>query len=381
MKRLFKNLDKSVAHIKALTYFFVKSGSYDLPKDEKDKKLYRENFNELKGVLSSLGFESELYNQKTRQMILGDLFEYIFLGRGFYSIGKDRKSAAKKESFVRAVLHFVNLLMCFETITVEADRRTRLVNYLAENVDGLENEDNFSGLRDYTGSVGTPSSQAAGSELNDYFDKLLPKTAGGMWHELLVYIFILRHNLGYVLPLLLHQKIYSKTDHLVPPDFLVITKDKRMFGIEVGRKKEIQSGAFSLKTAIPTASLDTENSRNSDRCPICQKWILFCPVVIEKFSDFSDDINRTELKCLNSCTKFGTEEIVNGVCPYSKYARGRTLQSHTQHPYSDGKHYHYQCVLEKVDPLKSEEIIRAKDRTAIKTHLPHYSGLESLAVN
>ena len=381
MKKLFKNLDKSVAHIKALTYFFVKSTSYDLPKDEKDKKLYRENFNKLKDVLYSLGFESELYNQKNRQMILGDLFEYVFLGRGFYSIGKDRKNAAKKESFVRAVLHFVNLLMCFETVTVEADRRTRLVKCLAENVDGLENEDNFSGLRDYTGSVGTPSSQAAGSKLNDYFDKILPKTVGGMWHELLVYIFILRHNLGYVLPLLLHQKIYSKTDHLVPPDFLVITKDKRMFGIEVGRKKEIQSGAFSLKTAIPTASLDTENSRNSDRCPICQKWILFCPVVIEKFSDFSGDINRTELKCLNSCTKFGAEEIVNGVCPYSKYARGRTLKLHTQHPYSDGRHYHYQCVLEKVDPLKSEEIIRAKDRTAIKTHLPHYSGLESLAVN
>jgi hypothetical protein len=191
----------------------------------------------------------------------------------------------------------------------------------------------------------------------------------------------LRHNLGYVLPLLLHQKIYSKTDHLVPPDFLVITKDKRTFGIEVGRKKEIQSGSFSLKTAIPTASVDTENSRNSDRCPICQKWILFCPVVISKFSDFSSDISRTELKCLNSCTIFSRDEIVNGECPYSKYSRNGTQQAHTHHDYSDGKHYHYQCVLENVAEDKKEEIIEAEDVTAIKTHHPHYSGLESLVVN
>lgn len=68
-----------------------------------------------------------------------------------------------------------------------------------------------------------------------------------------------------------------------------------------------------------------------------------------------------------------------GVCSYSKYSRCRNNQSHTQHPYSDGKHY--QCILEKVEICEGEEIIMARDRTAIKTHLPHYSGLESLTVN
>lgn len=377
MNETFNNLEKSVAHIKALIEFFEKPENYNLPQDENDKNLYQENLDDLKIDLSNLNLESELYNQNNRQMILADLFEYIFLGRGFYSIGNNRQNFTKKEFFVRAILHFVNLLMCFETVTVEVDRRNKLLVYLAENISSLENENSFSGLKNYRGSVGTPSSQAS-KIINNYFDRLLPKTAGGLWHELLVYIFILRRNLGYALPLLLHQKIYSKTDHLVPPDFLVITKDKRIFGIEVGRKKEIQSGSFSLKTAIPTASVDTENSRNSDRCPICQKWILFCPVVIDKFSDFSNEINHTELKCLNSCTKFLPDEIVNGKCPYSKYSRNKTRKSHTNHAYADGKHYHYQCVLGNVDETKKEEIIRAKDATAIKTHLPYYSGLESL---
>lgn len=377
MNETINNLEKSVAHVRALIEFFGNPESYNLPQDENDKNLYQYNLDELKTDLSNLGLNSELYNQKNRQMILADLFEYIFLGRGFYAIGNNKRDFAKKELFVRAVLHFVNLLMCFETVTVETHRRNKLLDKLAEEINSLGDEASFTNLRDYAGDVGTPSSQA-GKAINKYFDKLLPKTAGGLWHELLVYIFILRHNLGYVLPLLLHQKIYSKTDHLVPPDFLVITKDKRIFGIEVGRKKEIQSGSFSLKTAIPTASVDTENSRNSDRCPICQKWILFCPVVVEKFSDFSHETGRIEIKCLNGCTKFSNEEIVRGECPYSKYSRDRTRQPHTNHAYSDGKHYHYQCVLKTVDENKREEIIRAEDTTAIKTHLPHYSGLESL---
>jgi len=387
MNETFNNLEKSLIHIRTLIEFFANPDNYALPVDVIDFNLYQENLEELQNDFANLDFDDELYNPNDRQMILADLFEYIFLGRGFYSIGNLRNNPERKEFFVRAILHFVNLLMCFETVTIDVDRRNALLDQLTETIESMEDEPGFEELRDYEEPVGLPNS--ATKALNKYFDKLLPKTAGGLWHELLVYIFILRHNLGYVLPLLLHQKIYSKTDHLVPPDFLVITKDKRIFGIEVGRKKEIQSGSFSLRTAIPTASVDTENSRNSDRCPICKKWILFCPVVIDKFSDFNSDISRTEIKCLGidnqtglrNCTVFTDEQIVNGECSYSKYSRNATQQPHTQHNHSDGKHYHYHCVLENVGGEKREEIIEAQDATAIKTHLPHYSGLESLLVN
>ena len=379
MKETIENLEKSVAHIKALNDFFSDAANYNLPSEQKDFDLYQQN---LQGVVDSftpINLEAELYNPKSRQMILADLFEYALLGRGFYAIGTKRQSISKKENFVKGILHLVNLLMNYESLTVNTHRRNRFLDFLSSKIEGINKEDGFVELKKYIGNVGTPNSNE-GKKIGDYFDRLLPKTAGGLWHELLVYIFILRHDLGFVLPLLLHQKIYSKLDHLVPPDFLLLTKDKRIFGVEVGRKKEIQSGTFSLKTAIPTASLDTENSRNSDRCPICLKWINFCPYVIGKFSNFSEEITRKcEVKCLKECTIFSKEQIINGECKYSKYARNKTKRLlHTHHDYSNNYHYHYACVLEKVGENKKQEIIKGKDVTAIKTHMPYYSGLEEL---
>lgn len=380
MKEIIENLEKSVAHIKALNDFFSNAANYKLPAEQKDLDFYEQNLQGVIHSFTSIDLQSELYNPKSRQMILADLFEYVLLGRGFYSIGTNRQNTSKKEDFVKGILHLVNLLMNYESLTVNTDRRNRFLDFLSSNIEGLDEEDGFDDLRNYIDNVGLKKGSNEGKKIAEYFDRILPKTAGGLWHELLVYIFILRHDLGFVLPLLLHQKIYSKLDHLVPPDFLLLTKDKRIFGIEVGRKKEIQSGTFSLKTAIPTASLDTENSRNSDRCPICLKWINFCPYVIEKFSDFNEEISRKcEIKCLKECTIFTDEEIVNGDCNYSKYARNKAKKIlHTHHDYSNKYHYHYTCVLEKVDAKKRQEIIEGKDVTAIKTHMPYYSGLEEL---
>jgi len=144
----------------------------------------------------------------------------------------------------------------------------------------------------------------------------------------------LQNDLGYILPLLLSQKFFSGTDVLVPPDYLIITKNKHIYGVEVGIKKEIQSGGFSLKTNIPTATIDTINSRCSDRCPICKKWILFCDKVIDGYSDFDSDLTHTkEIKCLRDCDNIPRPDILNGRCPYSKYSRGRTKK--INHKYTD----------------------------------------------
>ena len=378
MNELFEKIGLSAIHLKSLNEFFENINNYNIPLEEQEYKIYHENLQQLEGVLSNLNFYDQLYGPKERQMILADLFEYIFLGRGFYAIGRSRNNVSQKEWFIKSILHLTNLLMCFESITVNANRRQMLLAFLISKIPSIGREDGYSELLAFQGEVGIPGSSATPS-VSKYFDKLLPKTAGGLWHELLVYIFVLRNNLGYILPLLLHQKIYSKSDHLVPPDFLILTKDKRIFGIEVGIKKEIQSGSFSLKTAIPTATIDTINSRNSDRCPICKKWILFCPVVINKFSDYQSDISKTEIRCLNECTVYSRADIVAGKCNYTKYSRNiAATLSHTNHNYSDGKHYHYSCVLDNVDPQVKLLIIQAEDVIAIKTHLPYYSGLDEL---
>lgn len=379
MDAFFENLKTSANHLKAFNDFFSNVANYNLPNEQNDYDIYDENLSSLNQSFSSIDAFAELYSSDDRQMILADLYEYIFLGRAFYSMGNRRSNQNKKESFVKGVLNLVNLLMCYESLTVEVTRRNAFLDYLVTIIPSISGEGQYNNLRGWASDIGLPSS-TAGKALNKYFDKLFPKTAGGLWHELLVYLFVIRNNLGYILPLLLHQKIYSKDDHLVPPDFLIITKTKELYGIEVGIKKEIQSGSFSLKTSIPTATIDTINSRNSDRCPICKKWINFCPFVINKFSDFNSDISRTEVRCLTDCNLFTAAQIANGACKYSKYSRAQTQGSHTNHPYADNKHYHYQCVLNSVSAQKRQEIIDAEDSVAIKTHIPYYSGLEELFI-
>ena len=317
----------------------------------------------------------ELYNPKQRQMILADLYEYILLGRGYYSINKRED----KEKFTKGTLHFINLLMSYESLTVSPRIRKRFLAKLSSKVEGIKQEGQFLELFRHQGRIGLTRSETQGSPgLNRYFDKMLPKTAGGLWHELLVYIFLLRNNLGYIVPLLLTQRFLSRDSHIVPPDFLIITDDKHIYGLEVGIKKEIQSGSFSLKTSIPTATVDTINSRCSDRCPICKKWIHLCPFVIENFSNYDYPIEKIEVKCLITCNIFPRAQILNGECQYSKYSRNRIQKAHTHHGYTNGYHYHYHCVLNSVLETTKEAIIAAEDITAIKTHFPYYTGLESL---
>lgn len=175
----------------------------------------------------------------------------------------------------------------------------------------------------------------------------------------------------------MEQKLISGSDILTPPDFLLLTKNKDIYGIEVGRKKEIQSGIFSLKSKIPTASIDTENSRNSDRCPACRKWILFCPRVIDNFSKFDVKLDNVEIKCADgNCPYYKKEEIIDGKCPYSKYSRRKSTNK--IYNYADNLHYHYQCVLGKLSKEEKEEIKTKDIPLVIKTHYPYYSGLESL---
>jgi hypothetical protein len=382
MNELLSRIELAIKHLSTLDTLFTDKSSYTFPKEKDDYELYKYNKDELIKEFNVIGAFDEIYSQKNRQMKLADIFEYIFLGRCFYAMGTRRSKISNKEKFLKGLLHFINLLMCYESITVNVERRNKFLDKLTTIIPSIAKEENYKSLRKHKGSIGLPSKDPKLKSLNDYFDEFLPKTAGGLWHELIVYCFLLRNNLGYILPLLLHQKIYSKTDHLVPPDYLIITKDRQIFGIEVGSKKEIQSGSFSLKTAIPTATIDTINSRSSDRCPICKNWINFCPYVIDKYSNFEESISDVEVRCLLKCKLYSEKQIVNGECIYSKFSRKETKKLiHTKHKFADGKHYHYKCVLNNISKKERTELIKAKDEIAIKTHLPYYQGLENLMTN
>jgi hypothetical protein len=271
--------------------------------------------------------------------------------------------------------------MFYESMTCSDNIRKKFLILLRKAVPQIKDEELLQELIDFRGSVGLKRGVSEAPDyLNDYFDTLLPKTAGGLWHELLVINFLLRNDIGYIIPLLLNQRILGLKDNLVPPDFLIISHDKRIYGVEVGRKKEIQSGSFSLRTSIPTASIDTENSRSSDRCPICKRWIPFCDYVINNYSNFEKNIERIEVRCLEECTLYNNkEDIKKGACPYTKYSRNfaKTLE-YANHKFANGLHYHYRCVLNSVNQSTKKKIIASNDTISLKTHYPYYAGLDDL---
>jgi hypothetical protein len=119
---------------------------------------------------------------------------------------------------------------------------------------------------------------------------------------------LLRRNLGYVLTLLLNQRILhgGSTESLKPPDFLIIRKDGTIAGVEVGGGKETQSGRFS--SALKGCQMVTvENPRVPPRCPVCGKKTLFCPKVIKDYASIETNpllsIND-DILCAHECEFF-----------------------------------------------------------------------------
>lgn len=375
MEKIFEEIKNTVNHLEILHNIFTNKDNFDIT-NKISFNIYMRNEELLNSTLEKLKFYDQLYNYKGRQMILADFIEYIFLGRGYYAI----KKTEDKENFIKAILYFVNLLICYEEMTISNDLRKIFLKKLGTNIKNITKEDHYDEMMNFNGSVGLKKANSdATDSLDKYYDSFFPKTAGGLWHELLVYIFLLRNDIGYIIPLLLNQRLLSGKRYIIPPDFLIITYDKCLYGVEVGTKKEIQSGTFSLQTNIPTATIDTENSRVSDRCPICKRWIPFCDFVINNFSNFDANITRSKIRCLDECNLFSKEKIILGKCPYIKYSRtpAKTLE-HTNHKFSNGLHYHYRCVLNNLDENMRNKIINAKDTIALKTHYPYYSGIEEL---
>jgi len=350
-----EKLEKLLQHLKLLFEIF------------KDEKAYKKVENILKEINYEFDYITTLYKQgeregklKERQLVLSDIIEFIIFGRLAYYMQKQRIESRKK--FIKFLLKLINLLMEIDSLTVDKGKRKEFINKLLDKNLFFSNRDkeDIEKLSRKEGIVGIPDSN---NELNKIYDSLLPKTAGGLWHELGVYAFMLRLDLGYIFPLLIHQRIFSLSDYLVVPDFLLLAYDKRFYGVEVGNKKEIQSGLFSAKTALPTITIDTNSSRLSDRCPICKKWIQICPYAIEKFLD-DEALNlikegNYEIKCSESCNLFDKEEILEGRCSYAKYKqdKGKGENLYNTHDYADGKHYHFRCVLQKLKQAGNTKVI------------------------
>lgn len=341
-------------------------------------ELYQNNIKKLKDLPVYNSILDSIYSKKGRQLILSDYIEYILFGRGYYFLSNQQNYENNIKEFIKSLLYITNILMCYEDLTTNCNLRNAFFDSLTTIIpEEKEDLEELKLVKGYMGIKNDKNDQK-NKLIDKYFDTLLPKTAGGLWHEILTYAFLLKSNSGHIIPLLLTQRLLSFNNYIIPPDFLIIS-NKNIFGVEVGIKKEIQSGTFSLQTGIPTATLDTINSRNSDRCPTCNEWILLCPYVIKNFSDNSHNISDIKVDCVNQCDIYNKEQIINGECPYSKFSTTRKLPEIPQE-FTNGYHYHYKCVLDKIENKNDFKSIIENDKhkPIIITHFPYYSGLEPL---
>lgn len=366
MKKLIRNLAVAAQHISILDNVFRKNYA---PYTVASKKLESVPlYDELRKEIYAGGKKRGVYGYG-RQMILGDLIQYIFTGRGYYFAVRGKE---QRESFISMILYVCNLLILMEDISVEVKLRNTMLDMLKKKIgsdffEDNEQENSFKALRAYKGLI-TPEK---GEEYDNIIDSMLPKRVGVI-PELLVYIFLTRKNYGYVVPLLHSQRLLGNQGYIVPPDFLLLRAKGEIFGIEVGRGKEQQMGSFSTITSIPvfTTGIGSFDQPQPYRCGKCLRWIIYCDEVVSLCSR-NEDPEGEYVDCNNCSIYKGNMDEALSKCPYVVY-HGRALDYYGR---MKELRYHYNCV--RNDPEVSKVLKRARKPKRIAP-LPWVSGLEYL---
>lgn len=397
MNNILSSLKNSVKHLDIIDKAFLKF-------NHEYSSIYKYINKELRNTDKSLGgnfFTEELYvggkkkgREKgySRQMILSDVIQFIINGRGYFYAMRNQEAM---KNYIKIILLMTNQLMIWDSLGTEVNMRKQVLKKLKRSIGSsfikdTDMQNQYHAILKYKGAIGLPvrdlkvpatikrilnekDSKKAKEKLDNFYDSILPKPLG-LWGELLVYTYLLRKNIGYIFPLLLIQEILSgdSNDSLNPPDFLILPrriKSLKLLGIEVGAGKDIQSGDFSTLTGIPTTT--KANMDNPKRCCICGKWILFCPYVINEYSDLDKKIENIHkpIKCTKiKCPYYSKEEIMGGKCQYSCHQGGLNDKHVMEMKGNKNKyHFHLSCLLK----TKNHKISEAK----IKTFYPYVGGL------
>lgn len=299
-----------------------------------------------------------------RQMILGDLLQYIFTGRGYYFAVRGN---AQREAFIAIIMHVCNQLILMEDVSVDVSLRNKMLDTLEQGINSMFFENSgqkapFKRLRDYKGNI-TPTE---GRQYDNALDSMLPKRVGAV-PELLVYAYLIRKNYSYVVPLLHAQRFLGNQSCIIPPDFLLLRSKGETFGIEVGRGKERQIGSFSTITSMPvfTAGIGSPEQPQPYRCPRCGRWITYCDEVVNLCAKNEDQ--GQEYDC-QRCSIYKNLAEAGEKCPHMVY-HGEAAGDPRE------LRYHYKCV--RTEPEVQRMLSRGR-RVRLLAPIPFLSGLEHL---
>lgn len=380
MQLLLEKLGISVDHLKCLDKVFRENS-------ETYKQIEEKIISDLGDDLIQISRELYVGGKKrgkkedsfNRQMILGDIIEYIFAGRAYYYISRSKENFGK---FAKLVMYCVNQLLLLDTITINPEIRKAYINELEKAIPSsiLYEREGDKELATTLKESDVVIWQDNWGMFDNLVDSILPKTLGCP-KELIVFIELVRLNKGLVIPLLLTQKILADSEPIAPPDFLVLKKNKEIFGIEVGYEKEGQSREFSLHTSIPTFAVDLANHMHN-RCPKCGENILYCDIVIEKYADGTlwkslDD--RGKYNCQdNNCQDFD-----DGQCSFSNYYgwyKGNCFYGQQEKGNDkENRHYHSRCVVDgSYEYRREKRKIKEHHISEFFAQIPEIEGIANI---
>ncbi len=381
MKLLLDKLGISVEHLKCLDEVFAEHNEeYQRIDALLNSDDYKPIYEEISRELYAGGkTASNSHLKLNRQMILGDVIEYIFSGRAYYNAAKSTEHLI---NFYKLIFYSVNQMLLFDTITVNPKLRKAYIEKLEEKIpneflyEKEGDEELAAELKESDVKIWQAEWTPA---IDDFVDSLLPKTLGAP-KELIVFAEFIRLQIGIIVPLLLIQRIFGNKNPIAPPDFLILQNNKEIYGIEVGYKKELQSREFSIRTSIPTFAVDLKNNMHN-RCPKCGENILYCDVVIENYAagtlnDVIRERNGKRRLFCSDCPNFNYGECI--FSNYHGWVEGENFNGQPLEGKSN-RHYHTCCVKDDTYSYRRQPVnILENHRDEFFAQLPEIDGIENL---
>jgi len=375
--RLLYRLGTSVKHLQVLDEVFYKNHRiYKTISDKLNAPPFKSVMEEIELQVYAGGKKVRGIGHKlSRQMILGDLMQYIFTGRAFYYA---TASEQHLKDFLKLILYIVNQILIYDSITVNPTIRTMYIKKLEKKIPLsilYEKEGDQDVARDLKQNPIKIDQTGWSTDIDLFVDSILPKTLGNP-KELVVFAELIGLKKGIIIPLLLIQRTFGIKDPIAPPDFLIIKPNKDIFGVEVGYAKEGQSREFVLRTSIPTMAVDLKNNLHN-RCPKCGEFILYCDPVIDAFANGTLnqklDPGSGRFLCF-TCPKFR-----NGKCKFSNYYGFASINDFVGNPLKKGNyHFHGSCVLHDSFPFRNNPTPIISLLNTFFAQIPEIQGLESL---
>jgi len=381
LKLLLSKLGTSIDHLLCLDEVFLENNEeYQRINNILNSRDFLRYYSEISRELYAGGKTGSNSTIKlNRQMILGDVLEYVFSGRAYYYAAKSEEHL---RHFYKLIFYSVNQMLLYDTITVDSELR-RL--YIEKLEDKIPRELLYEKPGDEAIAQRIKESELRiwqdgwTKDIDSFIDSILPKTLGAP-KELIVFAEFIRLGIGSIIPLLLIQRIFGDRKPIAPPDFLIMKSNKDIYGIEVGYKKELQSREFSIRTSIPTFAIDLKNNMHN-RCPVCGHNILYCDIFIEHYSNNSLQTLISEHNGLKRIHCFTCTKFENGECKFSNYYGWVEGVDFNNNPLEAKKsrHYHTNCVRNLHFTLRRTRMnILENCREEFFAQMPEIDGLENL---